>query len=305
MAVHVEAENLVREAPFRAPIGGDMDFTFPDEFDTALDAAGLAAGARFEIRRFFWRDRKEITFAPPWSYFELTGFPAVGRYLEPAASDLVRQGEVRFYPAARGFQTRWWQVEQKSLLCRIDIPAITGMPLDLSDHQLSETIDLRSPHIRNLLRRAQQELATPGLCSQLVLDSISIALAAEMVQQFATNARPGPVRRRVLDQHYLCELASRVREEPGGMSVAELASEHGISPRHYERLFRAATGESPAAFCRRHVLALARDLLAERRYLVKEVAYRCGFASTASFSAAFRQIEGRSPQQYRDKLWRE
>jgi AraC family transcriptional regulator len=279
-----------------------MEFAFPDEFDTALDAAGMAAGARFEIRRFFWQNRKEITFAPPWSYFELTGFPAVGRYLERGESDLVRQGEVRFYPATRRFQTRWWQSEQKSLLCRIDIPAITGVSLDLSDHQLPETIDLRSLHVRNLLQRAQQELAMPGLCSQLVLDSISVALAAEMVQQFAADARPAATRRGVLDQRYLRELASRVRQEPGATGITQLASERGISPRHYERLFRAATGESPAAFCRRHVLALARDLLAERSYLVKEVAFRCGFASTASFSAAFRQMQGCSPQQYRDAL---
>lgn len=302
--MQVEAEDLVRHAPSSASNATNMDFVFPDEFDTALDAAGVATGARFEIRRFFWRDRKEIIFAPPWSYFELTGFPAVGRYLKPTASDLVRQGEVRFYPAERPFETRWSQVEQRSLLCRIDIPAITGIPLRLSDHQLSETIDLRSLHIRTLLQRAQQELSTPGLCSQLVLDSISIALAAEMVQQFATDARSAPVRRGVVDQRYLRELASRIREEPGVLSVAELASERGISPRHYERLFRAATGESPAAFCRRHVLALARDLLAERSCLVKEVAYRCGFASTASFSAAFRQMEGHSPQQYRERLWR-
>lgn len=280
----------------------DIDFVFPQEFDTSIDAATAAVGARFEIRRFYWQEQSEIVFAPPCSYFEFTHFPSVGRYLSSATAGLNRQGEVRFYPAARRFHTRWWQQEQRSLFCRIDIPAITGLSMELSDHQLCDTIDMRNPHIKALLLRAEQELAAPGLCSQLVLDSISVALAAEMVQQFARDEKPGIARRGALDQHYLRTLIARVREEAGRVNTEQLAADRGISIRHYERLFRAATGESPAAFCRRHMLALAKDLLADKSLLIKEIAYRCGFANTASFSVAFRQIEDCSPQQFRDRL---
>lgn len=298
-----KADHFVSRASNPRPIEAmDLDFIFPQEFETTVEAATTAMGARFEIRRFYWRKQKEIIFEPPCSYFELTRFPAVGRYLSPATADLSEQGEVRFYPAARGFHTRWRQSEQRSLFCRIDIPAITGLPMELSDHQLRDTIDLRNAHVRALLLRAVQELASPGLCSQLVFDSISVALAAEMVQQFAKEMPSRLARRGKLDQRYLHRLAARLREEPGRLDVTQLAAECGVSPRHYERLFRATTGESPAAFCRRHVLALAHDLLADRSLLVKEVAWRCGFANTASFSVAFRQIAGCSPQQYRDRL---
>ncbi len=289
-------------SPLSSKAAAGMDFIFPAEFETFADAVNPAVGARFEIRRFSWRERSEITFTPPCSYFELTDFRSIGRYIDNGGADLSQQGEVRFYPAARDFHMRWWQREQKSLFCRIDIPAITGLPLELTDGQLGDTIDLRNAHVRALLLRARRELAAPGLCSQLVLDSISVALAAEMVQQFAQGAPSRPVRRGALDQHYLRNLVARIREESERLDVERLAAERGISPRHYERLFRAATGESPAAFCRRHILALAQDLLADRSLLVKEVAYRCGFASTASFSVAFRQVAGCSPQQFRDRL---
>ncbi|ASY46020.1 AraC family transcriptional regulator [Sphingobium xenophagum] len=150
--------------------------------------------------------------------------------------------------------------------------------------------------------RAQQELVAPGLCSQLILDSISVGLAAEMVQQFGPESQPEFTSRRTFDQRYLAGLVAHIREQPGRVEIGQLAAERGISVRHYERLFRTATGESPAAFCRRHMLALAKDLLMDRSLLVKEIAYRCGFANTASFSVAFRQIEGCSPQQFRDRL---
>ena len=50
------------------------------------------------------------------------------------------------------------------------------------------------------------------------------------------------------------------------------------------------------------MLDFAKDLLTDRSLLVKEIAYRCGFANAASFGVAFRQMEGCSPQQFRDRL---
>ncbi|MBZ9646618.1 hypothetical protein K9B33_03590 [Sphingobium sp. 3R8] len=155
------------------PDRASLDFLFPQEFETSLDAAVAAMGARFEVRRFFWRERREIAFTPPCSYFEVTRFPSMGRYLASAA-DFCAQGEVRFYPWARPFQMHWKEREQRSLFCRIDVRALTGLSMELSDRQLRDTIDMRNPHIRALLLRAQQEIMAPGLCSQIILDSISM-----------------------------------------------------------------------------------------------------------------------------------
>ena len=119
----------------RHPEGTSLDFIFPQEFETSLEAARATVGARFEVRRFFWRERSEIVFTPPCSYFELTRFPSMGRYLA-SARDFCEQGEVRFYPAACSFQMHWQEREQRSLFCRIDIPAITGLPMELSNQQL-------------------------------------------------------------------------------------------------------------------------------------------------------------------------
>lgn len=280
--------------------GGSLDFTFPQEFQTVLEASETLIGSRFEIRRFDWSERNGIVFTPPCSYFELTRFPSAGRY-SASASVYCAQGEVRFYPVARTFEMYWQERVQRSLFCRIDIPAITGLPIELSDQQLQDTIDMRNPHLRALLLRAQQELTAPGLCSHLVLESISAGLAAEMIQRYGPHEPATRGERRALDARYLAGLVTQIREQPGRVEIAILAAERGISVRHYERLFHAATGESPLAFCRRHMLALAKDLLMDRSLLIKEIAYRCGFANTASFSVAFRHMAGSSPQQYRDR----
>jgi AraC-like DNA-binding protein len=278
-----------------------INFEFPPSLTTTLEAEASAIGARFEIRRFAWEERKEIIFAPPCSYFEMTEFRSQGRYLHPSFHELLPQGGIRFYPAGRDFHTRWHDREQNSLFCRIDVARITGMSAELADEQLPATIDVRNAYIRMLLLRSRQELLAPGFCSQIVLDSLSLALAAEMLQHFSLASPRRRARGAKLDNIYLHSLATRVREERRAPDLTQLAAEQGVSPRHFERLFREAAGEAPAAFCRRHVHMLARDLLRDRSLLVKEISYRCGFANTASFSAAFRQAEGVSPQQYRSR----
>lgn len=272
-------------------------FELPKEYRCQVEALCETPGARFELRLFRWGDRHEATYAPPWSYLEVTDIQARGRYVAPAFTDLMPQGSLRFFPAWHTFHSRWREAEQRSFFCALDIPQITGVTLELDADQLGETINFRNRFVGQLLTRAQHELRQPGLCSQLVLDSISVALAAEIVQHFASAGRQQ--RGRKLDGAYLTTLGSRVRETRQTPSLAELARELGVSPRQYTRLFHAAAGETLAAFCTRHVVGLAMDLLADRSLLVKEVAYRCGFADTAAFSKAFRRSVGISPLQYR------
>jgi AraC family transcriptional regulator len=66
-----------------------------------------------------------------------------------------------------------------------------------------------------------------------------------------------------------------------------------------DRLFSQASGETLAAVYRRERIGRARDLLADPRLLVKEVAYLCGFETSAAFCKSFRASVGMSPQAFR------
>lgn len=273
-------------------------FELPKEYRCHVEAQSEAAGARYEVRTFRWGDLREVTYSPPCSYLEVTNIRALGRYVVPSSGDPLSQGSVRFFPAAHTFHSRWQANEQHSFFCGIDIAGITGVELELSPAQLRATISVESDFVRMLLARARAEVLEPGPCSQLVLDSISVALGAELIQYFAAR----PVRRergKKLGQQYLHDLAVRIREEPVKPTLADLADEVGVSTRHYARLFRDTAGEGLASFCNRQVFLLAQDLLNDRTLLIKQIAFRCGFADTAAFSKAFRRAVGVSPQQYR------
>lgn len=79
------------------------------------------------------------------------------------------------------------------------------------------------------------------------------------------------------------------------LDVETLAAEAGYSRWHFQRLFAALTGMSPAGYVRaRRLSEAARELAAsDERILV--LALRYGFESQAAFSRAFRQYFGLPP----------
>lgn len=81
------------------------------------------------------------------------------------------------------------------------------------------------------------------------------------------------------------------------LSVGELASRAATSVRTVSRLFRLETGLSFKAWRQRARVVHAMDRLA-RGESIARVSARCGFASTAAFSSAFRQVTAMTPSRF-------
>lgn len=88
-------------------------------------------------------------------------------------------------------------------------------------------------------------------------------------------------------------LIERRLSEPGGLS--EIAASLAMTPRHLARLFARHTGQTPSAFRDALRLERARQLLAETRLPMTEIALRCGYADAPHFSRAWRKRHGRAP----------
>ena len=82
-------------------------------------------------------------------------------------------------------------------------------------------------------------------------------------------------------------------------TVAELATEIGVSRAALARRFSELVGEPPMAFLAGWRLALAADLLREPDATVGAVARQVGYGSPFALSTAFKRVRGVSPQQFR------
>ena len=97
--------------------------------------------------------------------------------------------------------------------------------------------------------------------------------------------------------HNVVEFIDRNYAKP--LTVAALAKRARLSPFHFIRTFRAATGMTPHQYVRDRRLDRARHLLSTTTMPVTEVCQAVGFASLGSFSSLFRRATGRSPVAYR------
>ena len=90
-----------------------------------------------------------------------------------------------------------------------------------------------------------------------------------------------------IDQHYA---------EP--LDLAAVAAVAGISKFHFQRLFTATYGLSPAAHQSQRRVERAQNLLRATNLTVTEVCHAVGFSSLGSFSSRFTDLVGETPRDF-------
>ena len=82
------------------------------------------------------------------------------------------------------------------------------------------------------------------------------------------------------------------------VTLETLAAVANLSVFHFARLFKQATGLAPYQYVLRWKMRRAQQLLRLGHAPVADISDALGFASPASFSAAFKRVVGRSPQEF-------
>jgi AraC-like DNA-binding protein/mannose-6-phosphate isomerase-like protein (cupin superfamily) len=84
-------------------------------------------------------------------------------------------------------------------------------------------------------------------------------------------------------------------------TVQSFAKIAGMSRSIFAERFTGSVGEPPLRYLSRWRLTLASDLLRSGGFNVTEVAYRCGYASDAAFSRAFKAHFGYAPSELKNR----
>jgi AraC-like DNA-binding protein/predicted transcriptional regulator YdeE len=91
-------------------------------------------------------------------------------------------------------------------------------------------------------------------------------------------------------------IETRLDEDVG---LADVARSAGVSQWHFQRLFKAITGETLKTYIRSRRLAGSLERLLATDLRVLDIALLAGFESQEAFARAFKQAFGLSPQKYR------
>ncbi len=88
------------------------------------------------------------------------------------------------------------------------------------------------------------------------------------------------------------------------LTIDTLAGEVGISPRHFKRRFKGATGESPLSYLQRVRIEAAKNRLETTKDTMDDITLQIGYEDSSSFRRLFKKSTGLSPREYREKFTR-
>lgn len=165
---------------------------------------------------------------------------------------------------------------------------------------------VRDKSLEDMMQRIHGELESPGFGAEAMIEAACTMIAVEVARLAQTGAGrtiASRARRGGLAPWQLHRIHDRIAAAPeaGYPGVQELAELCGLSRSHLMRMFKGSTGCSLHGFIAEHRLAAARQLLADDRLSIKEVAATLGFRDPAHFTNAFRREEHMTPSEFRQR----
>jgi AraC family transcriptional regulator len=190
---------------------------------------------------------------------------------------------------------------QERLLLRISDAALRAAREGLSGVvELGHWCKIVDARLTALVKAVNAERIAGFPSGRLFLDSIEQAIAAALVDAYAGQSRSvqplrgglGPARLRAITEL----VHAKIEEE---LTLVEMAQSVELSPAHFSRMFREATGETPHQFVLRNRIERAKQMLRVPEVRVLDVAVACGFKTQQHFARVFRHVCGASPREYR------
>jgi AraC family transcriptional regulator len=194
-----------------------------------------------------------------------------------------------------------WRGAERHLTTHVYVPGslVDQVALDLWGKDTArlgrpDALAVDDPVLAGVVRGVG-EAALAG-ADELYAESAAAFLAVHLLTRHAAvpPRLPNPAERRtrravrfIRENHHL------------PLTLAEMAAAAGLSPYHFLRVFKVATGQTPGRYLTGVRVDRARRQLERGDLSVTEIAQSCGFASPSRFAAAFREHTGRTPSQYR------
>jgi AraC family transcriptional regulator len=263
-----------------------------------LEAARYRAAPASELRPPAITHDRLVLFSRPPEELDLL-YDGVKRHVPPPA------GSISLLPAGSPALWRWsgcfdWLhiVLEPGLIARV---AAEVFDLDPARLTLPPLDGLELPQLRVAMLAVDAELTAGGAGGQLVAESLANLLAVHLIRLVLAPRRPERRRDGALPQGRLRAVVEYVEDQLGaGPSLKHMAAVARLSPYHFARQFKSATGLPPYQYVIARRVERAKQLLqGGDAFALAQVAARVGFGDQSQFSHHFKRLVGLTPGQFR------
>jgi AraC family transcriptional regulator len=306
----VKETQVVRpEAPRRVgPLGplAVLRETIPFEADAASDRLGWAGmeAARYraapaaELNPPALSHDRLVLFARPPKELDLR-YEGVKRHVPPAA------GSICLVPAGSPAMWRWrgsfdWLlvVLEPEVVTRVAAEAFGLDPARVTVPPL-DGLDL--PPIRAAMSAVDAELTAGGVGGRLAAESLANVLAVHLIRHVLAPRQPARGPDGALPRGRLRAVIDYLEGHlDAAPTLEQIAAVARLSPYHFARQFKAATGLPPHRYVIMRRVERAKQLLQAGTDLsLAEVAAQAGFSDQSKFCHHFRSLVGVTPGRFR------
>jgi AraC family transcriptional regulator len=296
-----------REEPMHGGPIGPYDWLkkFPGEPFAASDrlgwvglkAARYHATPAFEFHPPALTHHMFILYARPPEQLDLV-YEGVKRHLPPPA------GAIMLMPA--GSPSRVRSSGRKDQLHIFLEPGLVGQVaaeafgLDPARLTLPPLDSLDLPHLRAAMWAVDAELTAGGVGGPLAAESLANVLAVHLLRHVSAPRQPTHRRAGTLPRAKLRAVVEYIEEHlDAGPTLEQMAALAHLSPYHFARQFKGATGLPPHQYVILRRVERAKQFLQGGDLSLAQVAARAGFSDQSQFSYHFKRLVGVTPGQFR------
>jgi AraC family transcriptional regulator len=264
----------------------------------ALGAARYCETPAFEFNRPALIHHRLALFTRPPEELDLQ-YEGVKRHVPPPA------GSISVVPAGSPTRVRSSGCKDElhiylepRLVARVAAEAFDLDPARMTIPRL-DGLDL--PHFRAAMGAVDAELTAGGAGGRLAAESLANVLAVHLIRHALTPRRPGRGRDGTLPRGRLRAVVEYIEGRlDAGPTLEQMAAVARLSPYHFARQFKRATGLPPHRYVIARRVERAKELLKAGTDLsLVEVAVRAGFSNQSHFSHHFKRLVGVTPGQFR------
>jgi AraC family transcriptional regulator len=263
-----------------------------------LQAARYRAAPASELNPPALDHDRLVLFSRPPEELDLR-YEGVKRHVPPPA------GSISVVPAGSPVRWRWsgsfdWLhiFLEPGLVARV---AAEAFDLDPARMVVPPIDSLDFPQLRATMLAVDAELTTGGAGGRLAAESLANVLAVHLIRHVLAPRLPERGGDGALPRGRLRAVVECIEDHlDAGPTLEQMAAVARLSPYHFARQFKTATGLPPHQYVIARRVERARQLLqGGDDFSLAQVAARAGFSDHSQFSHHFKRIVGVTPGRFR------
>ncbi len=162
----------------------------------------------------------------------------------------------------------------------------------------NEPVDISS-NLRGQIRLYMEEARNKQIGYEFILETLEMQIVLMILRETISNISSKKTVKNAGKNNINRAIDFMKDNYNKKYSFEEIAEVANMSPYHFIRVFKKATGKRPHEFFTDIKVKKAAELLKNTSYSVTEICFLCGFNNHSYFSKIFKKFKGLTPSEYR------